>query len=237
MLLLWYPQPYFAICEGMTVLSILVITDVVLGPILTFIIYKPKKPWLKLDLSIIATVQICALIYGGNIIYGERPLFMVFAIDRFELVLASETDIDINNIQHKEILHSPTPHMVFAKMPDDKAIATEIVTSSIFSGKGLEVHPEYFEPITPYMPKILREARNIKDLINNKPGNAALIEFSKKLGDSNIDYKFLHAVVNNKNITAVISNNGTIIDFIDVSPKIPETEAIKRNKTENTTKP
>ena len=67
----WYPTPYFAIDGGWQVLRILAGVDVVLGPLLTFIVFKIGKPSLKFDMSCIILMQIGALIYGGMII---RPV-------------------------------------------------------------------------------------------------------------------------------------------------------------------
>lgn len=57
MRLLWYPAPYFDINGGWTVLRILAGVDVVLGPILTLIVFKPGKPSLKFDMSVIVALQ------------------------------------------------------------------------------------------------------------------------------------------------------------------------------------
>ncbi|MFZ4790954.1 MAG: hypothetical protein ACOYMW_08700 [Candidatus Competibacteraceae bacterium] len=40
----WYPAPYFEINGGWIVLRILAGVDVVLGPLLTLIVFKPGKP-------------------------------------------------------------------------------------------------------------------------------------------------------------------------------------------------
>ena len=66
--------------------------DVVLGPVITFIIYKPKKKYLLLDLSIIALFQVAALSYGLHTIFQGRPTFVVFSVDRFETVRTIDID-------------------------------------------------------------------------------------------------------------------------------------------------
>ena len=49
-----------------------------------------------MDLFLIAMVQISALIYGGYIVYSERPMFGVFHKNRFEVV--DNSDIDLNQL-------------------------------------------------------------------------------------------------------------------------------------------
>ena len=78
MFFVWYPAPYFETDGGWKVLRILAGVDVVLGPLLTLIVFKPGKPSLKFDMSCIVLAQLSALIYGGTIIYQQRPAFVVF---------------------------------------------------------------------------------------------------------------------------------------------------------------
>lgn len=62
---LWYPEPTFGIVGVLPIILMLVGIDLVLGPLLTMIVYKHGKPGLKFDLSVIALVQIAALVYGA----------------------------------------------------------------------------------------------------------------------------------------------------------------------------
>ena len=84
---LFYPDFYFH-AEGVwSATRIVIMVDLVLGPLLTLIVFKPGKKGLKFDLALIATVQISALIYGIYILYSERPAYLVFSIDRFEVAI------------------------------------------------------------------------------------------------------------------------------------------------------
>ncbi|ANF82667.1 type IV pilin accessory protein [Acinetobacter sp. NCu2D-2] len=83
---LWYPAP-FAMAVGVTpIFLMLLATDVVLGPLLGFVVYKKAKKSLKFDLSIIILIQISALSFGIYNIAQARPAWIVFNTDRFELI-------------------------------------------------------------------------------------------------------------------------------------------------------
>jgi len=43
MLYLWYPEPYFRVSGGQTLLLLLIGVDVVIGPLLTLIVFDPRK--------------------------------------------------------------------------------------------------------------------------------------------------------------------------------------------------
>ena len=88
MLFFWYPQPYFRASGGQGLMLLLIGVDVVIGPLLTLIVFDPRKKYLKLDLAVIAALQFTALAYGTSVMFDARPVYVSFAGDRFELVEA-----------------------------------------------------------------------------------------------------------------------------------------------------
>ncbi len=90
MVLVWYPSPYFAAAGGGTLLMLLIGVDVVLGPLLTFVVYDPAKKSLVYDLAAIAMLQIAALIYGVHVMAAARPAFIVYLRGGFDVVSAND---------------------------------------------------------------------------------------------------------------------------------------------------
>lgn len=83
---LWYPSP-LAKAVGVThIFLMLLAIDVILGPILGFVVYKEAKKTLKFDLSVIILIQIAALVFGVYNIAQARPAWVIFNTDRFELI-------------------------------------------------------------------------------------------------------------------------------------------------------
>lgn len=75
----WYPGIFFTAEGGWDGIKLMAAVDLVLGPSLTFIIYNHMKAnkEIVLDLSLVAVVQISALIWGGLQVYSERPVALV----------------------------------------------------------------------------------------------------------------------------------------------------------------
>jgi hypothetical protein len=76
---IWYPQPYFAADGGWQGIRLVTAIDLVLGPLLTLIVFKSGKPGLKLDLTFIALVQFTALLWGTWTIYDQRTAMVTYA--------------------------------------------------------------------------------------------------------------------------------------------------------------
>ena len=143
----WYPGPTFEIAGATNPMFILIGVDLVLGPLLTLIVYKQGKPGLLFDLWFIALVQLAALVYGSFTLYSERPHFLVFSVDRITLV--SNKSIDRSLIKYEELSDKPMRDVVrvFARAPTDPKEMEQFMESVLFEGKpDLERRTEYWEP-------------------------------------------------------------------------------------------
>ena len=140
---IWYVYP-FNITEGVgDIVYLMAGVDIVLGPLLTLVVFKVGKKGLKFDLSLIAIVQIGALVYGGHVIYSERPAWVVFAKDRFEVV--GLVEIDTSKIQDKNLLVGvfDRPKKVFAELPSGEK-AADIALQALSGGADIDRIPELY---------------------------------------------------------------------------------------------
>ena len=142
----WYPAPLFKIEGTGLVLQILLGVDIILGPLLTLVVFKQGKPGLKLDLAIIIAVQLGAFLYGASVIYKERPAFVSFAIDRFVVVPAGEAkDLEMGKLDTNRVeLNIVGPTYVYAKQPDDPQVANQILLESLEGKPDLDKRPEHY---------------------------------------------------------------------------------------------
>ena len=86
----WFPSYYFHIDGGYRGIVTIFFVDVVLGPGLTLLVFKPGKPHLKFDMSVIVVLQIIALSWGIKSVYTERPALTVFYDGKFSCMNHSE---------------------------------------------------------------------------------------------------------------------------------------------------
>ena len=85
----WYPKP-FAAAEGVThIFLMLLVIDVIVGPILGYLVYKEGKKTLKMDLAVIIAIQVTAMLYGIYSITQSRPVWIVQNGSIFQLVRAN----------------------------------------------------------------------------------------------------------------------------------------------------
>ncbi|WP_395788422.1 hypothetical protein [Aquimonas sp.] len=89
---LWYPPHLLGFAKADTLFGLVAGIDIIVGPLLTLIVFKAGKKSLRFDLAVIALLQL--LFLGGGLwtVWTSRPVFIVAAIDRYELVFANEVD-------------------------------------------------------------------------------------------------------------------------------------------------
>lgn len=81
----WYPGALFTAAGGWQGLRIIAGVDLILGPLLTLIVYDLAKPFriLVRDLLTIFVIKILCLGGGVYIVFNERPLAVTYAYDTF----------------------------------------------------------------------------------------------------------------------------------------------------------
>ncbi|MFO1282992.1 MAG: TfpX/TfpZ family type IV pilin accessory protein [Burkholderiales bacterium] len=158
LLLVWYPQPYFRLAGGSNLMLILIGVDVVLGPLMTLVVFDPAKKSLKFDLAVIAALQLAALIYGLSVMAQARPAFVVFAGDRFTIVAANQIAPESYEGAKPPFDAAPMtgPLVVGARRPTDPK-ELERVMLLLAGGVDLPMIPRYYVPIAD-----LREALKVK---------------------------------------------------------------------------
>ncbi len=74
----WYPDFFYSIDGGWEGMRIIIVVDLIMGPLLTLVVFKAGKPGLKFDLTVIGTFQAVCLAAGLYIVYSERPIFFIY---------------------------------------------------------------------------------------------------------------------------------------------------------------
>lgn len=92
----WFPTPHHQMGGGMRLFWWMLGVDVVCGPLLTWLLIRPGKSVraLAVDASLIACLQLGALIYGVHTLSHARPLAVVFEVDRFRVISHADVPED-----------------------------------------------------------------------------------------------------------------------------------------------
>ncbi|MDQ5769711.1 TfpX/TfpZ family type IV pilin accessory protein [Thiothrix subterranea] len=224
---IWYPAPFADISGLNNLLAVLIGVDLILGPLLTFIIFKRNKSTLKFDLSVIASIQLVALIYGSFTIYQGHPAYVVYAIDRFELISAKEALPE--RAQHEEFKISKlsTPKLAYAKRPEDSDTRNKLLFEVLSGLPDLERRPEYYEPFDQFAGEVLKQGLTPQQFSSNPENQQKLSAFLEKYGKSAADYAYLPLIGKEKDVLWVWDRtNAKPVGTLDISPwQLPKVAA------------
>jgi hypothetical protein len=117
MLLFWFPGELFFIDGGWEGLKLVAMVDLVLGPALTLILFKPGKPKLILDMSMIVVLQVAALAYGFYTTHQQRTVAIVYAEKGFNTLSAKDNRVADAELRALNEQPRPLPPTALLQVP------------------------------------------------------------------------------------------------------------------------
>lgn len=218
----WYPDPYFEAAGAKHLWVILVSVDVILGPVITLIVFKAGKPGMKFDMSFIIVAQAIALLYGFSVIADARPVYVVFAIDRFNVVPANwivEDSQKLARFPEYEKMSWTGPVLVAAQRPEDKERSERLMFTAIL-GYDIETQPEFFVPYDRAKDAILAAGKPVTELLARYPEQEAdLRETLRRKHGSDEGLLYLPMTANRRDMAIIIdANTSAVITALPVDP-------------------
>ena len=211
LLFFFFPQLFIGVTDFKEIAMLIISVDLILGPLLTFVVFQPKKKTLKFDLSVIAAIQLSALVYGAYSLYEVHPVYVTFNIDRFTIVSAK--DAEPEKAQHNEFKVSKltTAKLAFAKIPDDTAKKNELILTAATGGIDLDARTEYYEPYKNNIAQVLARSLDPKLIFANEVSKEKAKSFYNK--NQNKLNEFAYLPLNSQKKDAII-----VLDRVTAKP-------------------
>lgn len=171
---MWYPAPMLMAIGGHEIFLLVVGIDVVLGPLLTLVVFKSGKKSLKFDLAVIALLQIAALVYGVSTLLEARPAYVAALGDKFQVIQATEVT-DANLAKAKTSLPWWGPRWVGTKAPTGR-YDIDAVNDVTTVGGGRGHFPQIHVPYDSMAKELIQRAQPIAALKKINSAQAAEID-------------------------------------------------------------
>ena len=233
----WFPDSMIKVSNFKEIALLIISIDLILGPLLTFVVYKPTKKGLKFDLSAIATLQACALTYGLFALYQAHPVYIAFNVDRFTLVSAIDAKPENAIKDEFKVSKLGSPKLVVAKIPTDLKARNELVLGIVTGQPDIELRPDLYHSYEDNISTILEKSLDPNVIFKSEIAKEKLDKFIKRHGNSVENYAFFplegparHAVLALDGITA------KPIGVMSVDPWTTTMAIIKNPASSNTSK-
>ncbi len=219
----WYPAPFFSTDGGWQGLRIIAIVDIVLGPVLTLVVFNPKKERSKtrFDLTVIGIIQFAALLSGAWVVHHERPVAKVIA----EGIISPVTAYDLidNNLELRNLekFRSADTLTIYTDLPDDFTEMQKILVKSFRENKPLFLQTQLYKKIDESVIKKLElfSINMDKYLEGNEKRQKIYRTFLQQQGKTADEFLFLSLHSRYAFTIAVFDKN--TLEFVDVLTKIP----------------
>lgn len=219
----WFPQPFFELASGKRLFLLVAACDVVLGPLLTLVIFDRRKPRTELrrDLTLIACIQLAALLYGTHAMYASRPVYIVYNAGQFNVTQAGTIAPEAYQDLSGDLPGNPLlgPVVIGAVQPDDLDRRNEIMFGVVEGGPDIYEIPELFVPYAAVRHEVAEHALSAADFARTHGGNPSSLEaILDRHAASSEQAGLLPVVLNGAYAVAVVDRaSGEVLAFDSVA--------------------
>lgn len=173
----WYDWPVGSATGVESIFLMLLAIDLVLGPAVMWMIFDPRKKELKRDIVIVICLQAAALVYGMNALFSARPAYIVFAVDRFEIVHAGELSQDRLAAAEPAYRELPVwrPQWISALRPEDPEERKKLMIGALSGDGDLHQLPRFYASYDRARNLSRSKAQDLSLLSTFNPEKSALV--------------------------------------------------------------
>lgn len=222
--LIWYPGLLAYASDVSGIFLILLSVDVMLGPVITLIIFNTKKKELKRDMVIVGIVQLMALLTGLYTLGITRPVYIAFNADRFDVVYANDIPPErFDKVTDPDFRRMPYfgPKLIASPLPDDPKLNEELVMG-VISGTGDDVQymPQYYVPYASQKTAVLKKVKPLNDLKSyNKNKLAQLDTLIEKYRSAGLAVGFVPVKGKAHDLAMIVNQQtGDVLEKVNFNP-------------------
>ncbi len=172
LVMVWYPRPLFEAAGTARLPVALAALAAVAGPLAAFVYARRGRPLRGRRLGMVFLAQLLALAGCALALYVQRPVYLVFTVDRFDLVLARD-------LAPQDLAKAPPafarrpigpPEYAAAVPPADPGEAQRILNIALGGGKDLQAYPQHYVPYPQLAAAALRRAKPLATILERDDG-------------------------------------------------------------------
>lgn len=171
----WYPMPYRDMMKVGNIFMVILIVDVVCGPLLTLILASPRKSHRErwVDFGLVGLIQVAALAYGLHSVWLARPAVLAFERDRFVVLSANEIEAEqlpkapegLRALPFSGVLHVGT-----RRAASNKEFFESVDTG--LAGISPGMRPTWWVPMSTQTDELRERVQPLSELMARRPESA-----------------------------------------------------------------
>lgn len=219
--LVWYPMPYREILGVGYIFMLILLVDVVCGPLMTLILASPRKSKREtiVDFTLIGTIQLAALLYGLHSVWVARPAVLAFERDR--LVVLGANEIETEQLDKAPQGLRALPFSGVLKVATRKAASNKEFFESVETGlAGISpgMRPAWWVPMEMQADEMRARAKPLQELIARRPERAAVLKAAASATSLGMDELVYLPLTSSKNREWVAILNASNLEMVSYAP-------------------
>ena len=211
----WYPDFFFNTDGGWRGMRIIVFVDLVLGPLLTLVVYKAGKPGLRTDLTLIGLFQTVCLIGGTYVVYSERPLAIVYNDSRFSVLSSDDYTAAGMTVPDLSGYPGSYPKWVMVEIPTGLQEEADFRSQFIRSGSTISLATHLYQPFNWQHPQVSAQSMTVDTLFNRENRMPLLQQWLSAQNASSDDFQYFNFASRFAYGALVFDTAGQPVDVID----------------------
>jgi hypothetical protein len=213
----WYPGFHFIVDGGWRGVQIMAGVDLVLGPMLTLIIFNPFKArrLIAFDLACIAVVQLGALVWGFYAVHSQRPVAVSFYEGAFLSLTAAPLAIEKQPADYGNQFSERRPPLVYVTPPADAQEEARATMQELMGKVGFHEDPFFWRRLDEHWGDARARAIGAEARGKEKPAfAAALPAFLAEHGGAAGDYLYFPYEGHDGACTLAFRPDGALVDAV-----------------------
>jgi hypothetical protein len=217
MLAHWYPGFHFVVDGGWRGVKIMAGVDLVLGPMLTLIVFNRLKSRraIAFDLSCVAIAQLGALAWGFYAVHSQRPVAVSYYEGAFLSLTAEPLAIEKQPADYANQFSERRPPLVYVQPPANDEEGARAAMQELMGMVGYHEDPFFFRRLDENWGEVRKGAVGAEARGKEKPAFAAALPgFLADHGGAAGDYLYFPYEGHEGSCTLAFKPDGTLVDAI-----------------------
>jgi len=174
----WFPMPFFVADGGWEGMRLIVAVDVIIGPLLTLIVYNTKKTRAHLvkDLTVVALLQVTAMGLGLYTVVGKRPAAVIYADGSAYSYNADEAALFPPAYHELADRSEVTPFFGVIDLPDDVETRQELRREHLMGRVAISKRFEYLKTLGEGVRAELELSAGLPQMVRKDPEKLSKVE-------------------------------------------------------------
>ena len=225
-----YPDFLFELDGGIQGLQLVLAVDLVLGPVLAFIIYNPDKPRREqlMDIGLVAIIQFSAMLWGSYQVWSQRPVAVVFGDGRFVSLTADSIASQQKVPGDLQVYSEGEPPFIYRRDPVGPDEVGRMIRMMLVESVPPEAQVWLFEPYESSRDKVFTNSKAVRAYLETsfQEGWGAWRRANESVLPERCRFAFFQGRF--ANAVLIFNAEGLYLGYVQLPGKLPDPEKIRQ---------